>query len=460
MGSELWQTHLQGHADEPPVSVRLNPDKCVFDKQKLAFCDGEVPWCEDGYYLNERPNFTFDPLLHAGLYYVQEASSMFLSHVLRQYLGNEAVTMLDLCAAPGGKSLVARSVLPEGSLLISNEPIGTRAQILTENILKFGNKDVIVTNNYPKDFRNCGMKFDIILTDVPCSGEGMFRKDATAISEWSVQNVEKCQRLQREIVTDAWECLKDGGLLVYSTCTFNTKENEENVRFITETMGAEVLSVNVKNDWKITGSLLSDFKESVYRFLPGKTRGEGLFMAVLRKGCNHNAKDIQPQGKRARKGLRNDSNQKAKFTNTDWINCPNDFDIVSKGNAFLAIPKSWKNVYDLAEQSFKVLSAGIRLGETKGKDIIPAHSLALSTAFNASAFPKADLNYSQAISYLRKEAISLPAETPIGYVLMTYKGHPLGFGKNIGNRTNNLYPSEWRIRSSHIPDGKRELFES
>ncbi len=459
MDNKTWQALSQGLSEEPSVSIRLNPMKLA-SIQKFTLCDSSVPWCENGFYLKERPNFTFDPLFHAGVYYVQEAASMFIDRVLRQYVGNNAVTMLDLCAAPGGKSIVARSVLPEGSLLICNEPIGTRAQILAENLLKFGNKDVIVTNNYPKDFRKCGMMFDIILTDVPCSGEGMFRKDETAIDEWCLQKVEKCKRLQQEILDDAWQCLKPGGLLIYSTCTFNTKENEENIRFITETRNVKILPVNTECEWNITGSLLPDFKEPVYRFIPGKTRGEGLFMTVMRKNCNDVDDNNIKKPKKTKKNAKGDNGKQNVFPNNHWLISSDDFSIIKNDNSFFAIPKSWRDLYDIAEHTLKIVSAGVKLGETKGKDIVPAQSLALSTSFNTSSFPQIDLDYQQAISYLRKESIIPKTNTPTGYVLITYRGYPLGFGKNIGNRINNLYPAEWKIKSSHIPDGKKEIFET
>ncbi len=276
MGEARFNRFLEAFNEDAPVSIRVNPrhlTKC----QTLC----EVPWCQEGFYLEGRPQFTFDPLFHAGCYYVQEASSMFVTHVLRQ-LVKEPVEMLDLCAAPGGKSTAARAVLPEGSTLISNEPIPNRAQILLENITKWGWPDCTVTNNYPRDFRKAKLKFDVILCDVPCSGEGMFRKDPETIREWSPQNVEKCWRLQREIVADAWECLNPGGILIYSTCTYNTKENEENVQWIMETYDAEILAVPTQPEWNITGSLLEGFEAPVYRFIPGFTRGEGLFMAVLK----------------------------------------------------------------------------------------------------------------------------------------------------------------------------------
>lgn len=278
MGAERFSRYMEAFDEEAPVSIRLNP-QTLGDG---SFVFEQVPWCKEGYYLEGRPQFTFDPLFHAGCYYVQEAASMFIVHVLRQYV-HETVEGLDMCAAPGGKSTAMLSVLPEGSTLVSNEPIPTRAQILLENITKWGAKNCIVTNNYPRDFKKAKAKFDLILCDVPCSGEGMFRKDPATIGEWSLQNVEKCWRLQRQIVADAWECLNPGGILIYSTCTFNIKENEENVRWIIDTYEAEPIDIPTEPSWGITGSLLEGFDVPVYRFIPGITRSEGLFVCVLKK---------------------------------------------------------------------------------------------------------------------------------------------------------------------------------
>ena len=304
MGAERFERYLQSFEEEPPVSIRLNPKKT----EGLSVADGEqVPWCRGGYYLPQRPNFTMDPLLHAGCYYVQEAASMFLDEVLRQMHNADIshqpsairpLAALDLCAAPGGKSTLLRAALPENCVLYSNEPVRNRASILLENVTKWGYQNHHVTNAYPRDYRKEKMKFDLILCDVPCSGEGMFRKDPATIREWSPQNVEKCWQLQREIVADAWQCLNDGGLLIYSTCTFNTKENEENIRWILDNYEAEVLPVETRPEWNITGSLLSGFNEPVYRFIPGISRGEGLFMCVLRKNgitahCQRDFSDLK-----------------------------------------------------------------------------------------------------------------------------------------------------------------------
>lgn len=458
MGDELFSTLEQGlTAGESAVSIRLNPFKCP-PSTRIRHNEGEkdsvrVPWCtETGRILPFRPNFTFDPLLHAGLYYVQEAASMFVDRAIRQYVDRQ-VLMLDLCAAPGGKSTAVRAALPEGSVLISNEPMRPRANILRENILKFGHPDMLVTNNYPQDYRKTHLQFDVLLADVPCSGEGMFRKDTDAISEWSVQNVEKCWRLQREIITDIWDNLKPGGLLIYSTCTFNVHEDEENVEWIARELGADLLPVETEATWNITGSLLSD--QPMYRFLPGKTQGEGLFMAVLRKHGEAVKREEKKKGKTRDKGKKN--NTKQPVPDANWLKPGREYTYKTLGENIHAIPKEWEDVYNEAEQHLRLLHAGVEIGSVKGKDILPGQGLALSTMLNKEAFPTVELSYENAIAYLRKEAITLPEGTPRGQVLVCYRGYPLGGMKNLGNRANNQYPQEWKIKSTHTPEGDNNL---
>ena len=416
MGDELFERYLEAFEEDAPVSIRLNPASAENEAFSQQFQATErVPWCRDGYYLPKRPAFTFDPLLHAGRYYVQEAASMFLDHVLHHLHHPSPTThhpsstthhpsnVLDLCAAPGGKSTIILSHLPEGSTFVSNEPNPKRAQILSENLQKWqltavnssfllprSSFLVKITNNYPRDFRKSKLTFDLILCDVPCSGEGMFRKDADSIGEWSAENVEKCWRLQREIVADAWACLRDGGHLIYSTCTLNTKENEENVRWMMEEFDAEAVAIPIETDWHIIGSLLPHFTAPVYRFIPGVTRGEGLFMAVLRKKGDEKSKKI-----------------------------------------------------DLSKTTLKIIP----------NDFLDAVAEAI-----AHDAPTVNLSYEQAIQYLRREAIVLPSETPRGIVVVAFEGHPLGLAKNIGTRANNLYPKEWRIKSTHIPEKYEAIF--
>lgn len=421
MGDSLYERLVGGLDGEPSVSIRLNPFKVGsvegYDGGEALSSHGftPVPWCRGGYYLSERPNFTFDPLLHAGAYYVQEASSMFLDFVLRQ-LVSRPVTMLDLCAAPGGKTTCAMSALPAGSVLYSNEPIRARANILAENVMKFGHPDIVVTNNYPKDYRKSGLSFDVILTDVPCSGEGMFRKDSNAVSEWSKSKVMECQALQRSILTDIWQCLKPGGLLIYSTCTFNAHEDEENVQWIADELGADPVALTgVADGWNITGALVGALP--VYRFLPGLTRGEGLFMAVLRKnGCG--SEGVSDHDTHYNKGKRRQ---------------------------------------DSSPKGLNVLTHGVNPPIQKGKKTIPDISLALTTEREANTYPQIAVDYATAVNFLRREAIVLPDGSPRGIVTLTYRGLGLGFANNLGNRANNLYPQEWRIRSTHIPDGDTEV---
>ena len=383
MGEKCFERYLQSFEEEPPVSIRLNPKKA----KGLEVIDGEqVSWCRDGYYLKQRPNFTFDPLFHAGCYYVQEAASMFLDEILRQQIVNSKLSnckCLDLCAAPGGKSTLLRAALQDDCILYSNEPIRNRASILLENVTKWGYPNHYVTNLYPRDYRKAKMKFDLILCDVPCSGEGMFRKDEATIREWSPQNVDKCWQLQRDIVSDAWQCLNDGGLFIYSTCTFNTKENEENIRWmLSEFDDARVVPIDTKPEWNITGSLLNGFNEPVYRFIPGISRGEGLFMCVIRK------------------------------------------------NGITAHP----------QRDYGSSSTRLRLVTNE------------ITARQDKAVTSVELAYQEAMKFLRGETLTLDPDTPRGIVEVCFNGHPLGTMKNIGTRANNLYPKEWRIKTTHIPN--------
>lgn len=437
MGEELFHLLQEGLSGEAPTSIRVNPFKAILPEDADS-----VPWCQEGLYLTSRPAFTFDPALHAGLYYVQEAASMFVCEVVRQLI-DKPVTMLDLCAAPGGKSTALRSVLPKGSLLFTNEPVKNRASILKENIIKFGHPDVIVTNNFPRDYRKAGLMFDAILADVPCSGEGMFRKDPGSIEEWSIQNVEKCRVLQRSIVEDIWPCLQPGGILIYSTCTFNAHEDEENASWIAEQLGAEFITLDIPEEWHITGSLVSGIPAC--RFIPGKTRGEGLFLTVLRK------KGTQENNRKAAKNAQKEHyNNNVHDLTTQWLN--GSFSCITEKDFLRAIPTTWTSLYNNVKSKLHILHAGVGLGTIKGKAVVPDASLALSTSLRADAFPTAELSYLDAIRFLRREPVELPQECPRGFVVVTYMGHPLGFEKNLGTRANNLYPQEWKIKSSYIPD--------
>ena len=434
-GEERYGRFVQALETEPVVSIRFNGRKMEADSSLNA-----VPWASAGRYLESRPVFTADPLFHAGCYYVQEASSMFVEQVVRQYL-DRPVRALDLCAAPGGKSTLLLSLLPQGSMLVSNEPVPLRAQILAENVTKWGNAASLVTRNEPADFAPFRNFFDFILVDAPCSGEGMFRKDSYAVEQWSVSNVEQCAKRQREIVADIWESLRPGGLMVYSTCTFNREENEDCVEWIASELGAEVLKLEISDDWNITGSLTTEGLP-VYRFIPGYTAGEGLFLAVLRKDGSSTV--MQPKAPRMQLAPAKLKSEVAK-----WIAAPGDFDFVMQGDTVIAMPKEHTAAMLALQQKLKVLHMALPLAEVKNNKILPLHALAMSTELVAQAFNTVELEREKALAYLHREAL-LFADAPVGHLLLTYKGTPIGFVKNIGNRANNLYPAEWRIRKNPL----------
>ena len=409
-----------------PISIRVNV--------KIDYLPSEdtVAWCDKGYYLNERPLFTADPFFHAGVYYVQEASSMFLYQAVKQYFEN-ANSVLDLCAAPGGKSTLLSQTLSEKSLLVCNEVIRSRAYILAENIIKWGNPNTIVTNNEPKDFANLPGFFDAVVIDAPCSGEGMFRKDANAIKEWSEKNVVLCADRQRQILSDVWDTLKTDGVLVYSTCTFNREENEENVKWICEELGADVLKIDLQGNPDI---VTSDFG---CRFYPHKTKGEGFFLSILRKTSEQNRSSKIKIDRKTIKQLDID------FIKPFTLLEPERWVILNDDNYIKAYDKERLNDFLVLNKFLNPMHSGILLGEMKGRDFIPSTCFAFSKKINRNSCESVEVDYRTAISFLKNEAIQLPDEKR-GYLLICYKNIALGWVKNVGNRCNNLYPQEWRIR--------------
>lgn len=426
---------------EPEVSIRFNSKAA--DAQNLVLeslecgVDGRVQWMDRAVYLDHRPQFTMDPLLHQGCYYVQEASSMFLAQALNKCV-NGPVRALDLCAAPGGKSTLLAQLLPEGSLLISNEIQRGRAQILAENMVKWGRPGVMVTCNTPRQIGESSLMFDLIAVDAPCSGEGMFRKDEGAIRDWSLKNVEMCAARQREIIEDIWPALKAGGYLIYSTCTFNRQEDEDNVRWIMDRFGAQAIDLDPDPQWNIAGSLTDD-EIPVYHFMQHRTRGEGFFLCLLRK----------PEGAAAgikSRPFRGDGS-KVPAECKHWLKPEGGYEFFIKNESVFALPSDLKDDMWQAGQELYALVPGIEVAVMKGRDWVPAHALAMSAALNRDAFCSVAVTRQQALAYLHCDAIRLE-DAPRGIVLLTYKDIPLGFAKNIGNRANNMYPQEWRIRNS------------
>lgn len=434
-GKERYARFREALENEPVTSIRYNTLKLCADD-----VNAPVPWAADGRYLVNRPVFTADPLFHAGCYYVQEASSMFIEQVVKQYV-HTPVRALDLCAAPGGKTTHLLSLLPGGSLLVSNEPVPQRAQVLAENVIKWGNPSAVVTRNEPADFGHLNGFYDMVVVDAPCSGEGMFRKDPGAVEQWSVSNVELCVKRQRRILADIWPALRPGGLLVYSTCTFNREENEDCVAWIADELGAAPLAVEIGDNWGITGSL-AGYGLPVYRFLPGYTAGEGFFIAVLRKDGDT---PVSPP----RQQRWQPAPAKLKSAVGEWVMEPERFDFVMQGERVVATPREHTAAMIALLQKMKVLHFALPLADVKNNKLLPLHQLAMSNAVCRDAFTTVELEREQALAYLHREAMAF-AQQPLGYLLLTYKGVPVGFAKNVGNRANNLYPAEWRIRKNPV----------
>lgn len=423
---------------EPSVAIRVNPFKAP---AHAASALRRVPWCDAGRYLAEREPFTFDVDFQSGRYYVQDASSMFIHHVLR-HLVKEPVRYLDLCAAPGGKTTTAISALPQGSMVVANEIVNARARVLCENLQKWGAPHCVVTCNAPHHFGRLSHFFDVVAADVPCSGEGMMRKDEQACRQWSPALVKQCADLQRSIIADVWDALRPGGLLIYSTCTYNTLENEQMLAWMVQEYGAEPVAVPVPEQWHIHPAIEGNLP--CYRFMPHRTEGEGLFMAVLRK----------PEAPRKEVRLK-----KAKATKAKPLPVPKDvrfrlkdadhFDFSVVNDEVVAVPADMAPIMP-AFADLNVMHMGVNVGAIKGKNCVPSHSLALSSALNPAAFPTCEVDYLAAMAFLRGEALSLP-QAPRGYVLLTYHSQPIGFVNNLGNRANNLYPKAWRVLSTHLP---------
>ena len=418
---------------EPSVAVRVN------DARGVGVPDGarRVPWCDQGFYLDDRPSFTFDPDWHAGRYYVQDASSMFIAHVIRHFV-HEPVRYLDLCAAPGGKTTAAMQALPQRSLVVANEIVPPRARVLTDNVIRWGNPRCVVTSNAPARVGKLTHFFDVIATDVPCSGEGMMRKDDEAVAQWSPELVDQCAQRQREILTDVWPALRPGGLLIYSTCTYNRQENEEMADFIRQ-LGATPLEVPVEPSWNIHPAIDSDCP--CYRFMPHRVDGEGLFMAVFRKDGDAPCQDIR---------IKEKNTKKADEIGKNWLKSPDDYVIDLQDDVYVAVPRDISRQVAALRASLNVLHAGVELAAVMGRKSVPHHALAMSVARSADAFPVCEVDYPTALRYLRGESITVDAAR--GYVLIAHNGAVLGFANNLGNRANNLYPKPLRILSTHLPD--------
>lgn len=412
------------------TSVRINPKK-DFEIRNSKFEISPVPWSQYGYYFQQRPSFTFDPLFHAGCYYAQEASSMFLEQALKQTIDlSQSLKVLDLAAAPGGKSTHIQSLISEDSLLVSNEVIRSRSHVLKDNIIKWGSDNVVITNNDPRDFGRVENYFDLIVVDAPCSGSGLFRRDEEAIGEWSENNVQLCSQRQQRILADVWPALKKGGVLIYSTCSYSKEEDEEIVEWMFDELKVKKEKLRIESNWNIVESL------NGYRFWPDKVKGEGFFIACVKKTDGENESYIK-----SKKKLELLSKKEREIVR-QWIK-EGDHELVKIGSTVYAIPQNLVNDVNVLSNHLHVIYSGTMLGELVRDKLLPAHSLAMSDLVSPT-IEKIELNYEQAIRYLQKKELK-EVDAGKGWKLVTYKNYPLGWINALPNRINNYYPKELRI---------------
>lgn len=423
----------------PVTSVRFNPYK-IHERPTGR----QVPWNRYGFLLDERPSFTLDPAYHAGVYYVQEASSMFVEHIYRSAVGEkEGIRLLDLCAAPGGKSTLYSTVVGLGGLVVANEVIRPRAMTLADNIQRWGLGNVVVTNNDPSHFAGFRNWFDVVAVDAPCSGEGMFRKDPKAIEEWSPESAAMCAARQRLILSDIWDTLKPGGILIYSTCTYNTQENENNISWLCRQYECESIDMEVPSEWGIViGTVANGSSGDIktFRFYPHMLEGEGFFAAVVRKGGN-SERSLAPKPRRT---IFTNIPKNAGKEVARLVKQPEYMRFAEvAGNVYAYYETTFPDVKTVAE-SMSTVTSGIMMGQLFSGKLKPAHPLALFHDINTEAIPQASLTLDCALDYLRKQNIDASSFSD-GMNLVLFGNFPLGWAKRIGNRVNNLYPKELRI---------------
>lgn len=423
---------------ESPTSIRINKIK---DQSNLKLGLEKVMWASDGYYLEQRPSFTFDPKFHAGHYYVQEASSMFIEQAIKQCVDlSESIMALDMCAAPGGKSTHISSLISEDSLLISNEVIASRASILVENLTKWGNANTIVTNNDPEHFQSLNNCFDLVVLDAPCSGEGMFRKDHDSINEWNINNVNICSARQMRILHTASELVKQNGLIIYSTCTYNSKEDIEPVMSLLNEGGWESVELDIKQFEGVVLNISNHPKKLFgYHFYPHKIKGEGFYLTVLKKTDETNGR-----WPKVMKNV-NFADKQTKPVLAKYIDS-NKFGFLQHNQQSLAFPKSLeKEMLGILNTSLRIKKFGIDMGQVIRGELVPEHAYAMAN-INEKPFDILQIDKEDAIKYLQKKDFQIDTNLK-GWCLLKYEDATLGFAKLMGNRMNNNYPKEWRIKS-------------
>ena len=416
-----------------PTSIRINQSKFNVLDTSLQ----QIAWSKSGFYLDERPMFTADPLFHAGVYYVQEASSMMIEQVISYlFSDSKSYKVLDLCASPGGKTTHLIDLFSTSSLIVANETIKSRTSALIENLTKWGTHNTIVTNNDSADYTRLPSFFDFVLVDAPCSGEGMFRKQQDSIKHWSPDNVQLCASRQKRIIANAWETLKPGGYLLYSTCTYNQQENEDVLSWLQQK--ESIRPISLPDQYKYGVMTNENHGIQTYRCYPHRMKGEGFTFSIIQKPIT------ETSSRNSTKRLR--SSLKINKTKDILPSISRSFhdDIFQTEYGTYIFPNQYLGELSLIQENLRVLKWGVKYADLTSKKIIPNHEFVISTCIDKDFYPVIDLEYEDVIQFLRGEAITSPSLV-LGWHMIQFNGHILGLCKNIGNRLNNKYPKNLRI---------------
>jgi 16S rRNA C967 or C1407 C5-methylase (RsmB/RsmF family)/NOL1/NOP2/fmu family ribosome biogenesis protein len=423
------------------TSVRYNSNK---KSQENFVGTSSVSWCNQGIYLENRPSFVFDPLWHAGAYYVQEASSMFLWHICKSLFNTDTQKLvLDLCAAPGGKTTLLSDYFKDG-LVVSNEVIKPRAAILQENTTKWGSNNIVITNNDAEHFKPLSNLFDAVFVDAPCSGSGLFRKDKEAINEWSENNVDLCQQRQKRILSNIIDTLKKDGYLIYSTCSYSLQENEAIADWLLDNFELDSVTIPLATEWGIVATTSQKHNALGYRFYPNLVKGEGFFVTVFKKK-NGSTSDTLKTTKTKKITLAN--KQEISIAQL-YVQQPELISFVKHNENIIATPLYWQTTLEILANHLYLKKIGTAIGQIKHHEIIPSHDLAVSI-IKSNLFPSIEVDKETAIKFLQRKDIQLTTQIK-GWVILCYCEVSIGFVKVLPNRANNYYPKEWRILKDYF----------
>lgn len=415
-------------------SIRVNPNK----NYQVPNDSTPIEWSLNGYYINKQDSFALDPNWHAGAYYVQESSSQFIAHICRHLFDDSApIHALDLCASPGGKTLILADSLPKGSLIISNEAIKGRVAALIENVTRWGNSRIWVTQSDPSVLKNIPNSFDLLLIDAPCSGEGMFRKDPAAANYWNHELVQICTLRQQRILSDSISCLKPGGVLIYSTCTLNDNENEKQIQQLLDSGEFETIPLDIPINWNVRSTIMSNgisqnCLSACYRFCWDSHPGEGFFVAVLRKISTSNMPNKSYSSKKRLEIFK---------TEIPWQPDSSEWTLIKHNEDIRAISTTHFEFLESIRSHLFIIKAGTLICDAK--NYRPSHELALQTDLNIE-LPRIDINLSDALTFLRKQNLHLESQN-IGFHTLSYQSNPLGWVKILNGRINSLLPARFRL---------------